>query len=63
MPPQNRNEGGDMEVERPIHRIISRGDLSVASEGNESTGPSTPRSAKEYCVRKSSLIGYVTSLP
>jgi len=56
MPPQNRNETG-MEVERPIHRIISRGELSVGSEGNESV--STPRSAKEYKVRKSSLIGMI----
>jgi hypothetical protein len=62
MPPQNRNETGGMEVGRPIHRIVSRGELSVASEGNESTngsGPSTPTSPKEYRVRKSSLIGYV----
>jgi hypothetical protein len=63
MPPQNRNETGDLEVERPIHRIVSRGELSVASEGNDSAngGPSTPRSAKEYRVRKSSLIGYVSA--
>jgi hypothetical protein len=58
MPPQNRNENG-MEVERPIHRIVSRGELSVGSDGNEDSSLNTPRSAKEYNVRRSSLIGYV----
>ena len=68
MPPQNRNENGGvehggLEVERPIHRIVSRGDMSIGSEGNDSTSNLTsPRNATEYKVRKSSLIGYVPLL-
>jgi hypothetical protein len=70
MPPQNRNENGEavsggvahggLQVERPMHRIVSRGELSVGSEGNDSTSNLTsPRNSEEYRVRKSSLIGYV----
>ena len=47
MPPQSRNET----MLRPIGRVGSMSDMSVGSEGD------TPTSAREYKVRKSSLIG------
>lgn len=52
MPPRVRNENM-VDTARPIGRIGSMSDMSVGSEAD------TPRNAREYKVRKSSLIGMI----
>jgi hypothetical protein len=53
MAPQQSNEP----VARPIGRVAS--DMSLGSLGSEAYNPVN---AKEYKVRKSSLIGYVAGM-
>ena len=52
MPPQQRNE--TVVDTRPISRVTSMSEMSVQSTASEGE---TPKSAREYRVRKSSLIG------
>ena len=50
MSPQQRNENV-VETQRPIGRVASFSDMSLGSEAD------MPLNAREYKVRKSSLIG------